>query len=52
MNIADILAIYQKRRSVRKYTGDPVAEADLELILEAGRWAASSNNRQASTCLT
>ncbi|MHB8928051.1 MAG: nitroreductase family protein [Bacillota bacterium] len=30
-----------------KCTGEPIPEADLEIILEAGRWAATSNNRQA-----
>jgi nitroreductase len=35
-----------KRRSVRKYLPDPVAEGDLDRILEAGRMAASWANTQ------
>lgn len=38
-------AIY-KRRSVRKFTEEPVSEEDLNLILEAGRWAPSGENSQ------
>ena len=34
------------RRSIRKYTGEPVAEADLESLLEAGMAAPSASNRK------
>lgn len=33
-------------RAVRRFTGEPVAEADLGRILEAGRWTGSARNRQ------
>lgn len=36
----------KSRRSIRKYTGDPVSDEDLEKILEAGRWAPSGLNNQ------
>jgi nitroreductase len=42
----DALEAIRKRRSVRSYTGDPVPREDLEKIVDAGRWAASGNNRQ------
>ncbi len=35
-----------KRRSVRKYTGDPIPKEDLEKIVDAGRLAASGSNKQ------
>ena len=42
----EALEAIRRRRSVRKYTGDPVAREDLEKIIDAGRLAASGNNRQ------
>ena len=42
----DALEAIRKRRSVRKYTGDPIPREDLETIIDAGRLAASGNNRQ------
>lgn len=36
----------KKRRSIRKYTGDPVSKEDLEKIIDAGRMAPSGNNKQ------
>ena len=36
----------QKRRSVRKFTGDIIPRADLEKIVDAGRLAATGSNRQ------
>ena len=42
----DALEAIRKRRSVRKYSGDPIPQADLEKIVDAGRLAASGNNRQ------
>jgi nitroreductase len=42
----EALEAIQKRRSVRKFTGDIVPRADLEKIVDAGRLAASGSNRQ------
>ena len=33
-------------RVVRNYRPDPIPDADLAAILEAGRWTGSSKNRQ------
>ncbi len=40
------IKIIQDRRSIRDYTDEPVAEIDLDLILEAGRQAPSGENAQ------
>ncbi len=42
----DALEAICKRRSVRKYTGDPIPREDLEKIVDAGRLAASGMNTQ------
>ena len=42
----EALEAIQKRRSVRKFTGDIVPRADLEKIVDAGRLAATGSNRQ------
>jgi len=42
----DALEAIRKRRSVRKYTGELIPREDLERIVDAGRLAASGNNRQ------
>lgn len=42
----DVLEAIRSRRSVRSYRGDPVPEDVLTQVLEAGRWAPSSGNRQ------
>lgn len=42
----DALEAIRRRRSVRKYTSDPIPKADLETIVDAGRLAATGNNRQ------
>ena len=42
----DALEAIRKRRSVRKYTGEPIPREDLETIVDAGRLAATGNNRQ------
>src|SRR5262245_37041411 len=34
------------RRNVRRYTDQPIADADLDRILEAGRRSPSASNRQ------
>ena len=40
------LEAIRKRRSVRKYTGEPIPGEDLEKIVNAGRLAATGSNRQ------
>lgn len=42
----DALKAIRKRRSVRKYTGEPIPREDLETIVDAGRLAATGGNRQ------
>lgn len=42
----DIFEAIETRRSVRSFSGEAVAEADLERILEAGRLAPSGLNNQ------
>jgi nitroreductase len=42
----DALEAIRKRRSVRKYTGDPIPREDLEKIVDAGRLAATGSNQQ------
>lgn len=41
-----IAPMFLARWSPRAFTGEPIAEADLLTMLEAGRWAASSYNSQ------
>lgn len=42
----DALEAIRRRRSIRKFTGDPIPRDDLETIVDAGRLAASGSNRQ------
>lgn len=42
----DALEAIGKRRSIRKYTGEPIPREDLVTIVDAGRLAASGGNRQ------
>ena len=42
----DTIEAIRRRRSVRKYTGDPIPREHLEQIVGAGRLAATGNNRQ------
>ena len=42
----DAFEAIKGRRSIRKYTGAPVAHDDLEAIVDAGRLAASGHNNQ------
>ena len=42
----DILDIIRQRRSIRGYKKDYPSDADVEKILEAGRWAPSGLNNQ------
>jgi nitroreductase len=46
MSAEAILAAIQGRRSIRKYTDEPVADDAVRAILEAGRWAPSGMNNQ------
>ncbi|MEW5721895.1 MAG: nitroreductase family protein [Thermodesulfobacteriota bacterium] len=41
-----VIAAIRTRRSVRKFTGEPVSGEELEAVLEAGRWAPSGMNNQ------
>lgn len=41
-----VLGALAERRSIRKYTSEPVSPEQIEAILEAGRWAPSAVNRQ------
>ena len=45
----DILELIMSRRSIRKFTPEPVSDEDIDRILEAGRWAPSANNSQPCT---
>ena len=42
----DALETIRRRRSVRQYTGAPIPRQDLEVIVDAGRLAATGGNRQ------
>jgi nitroreductase len=42
----DAFEAITKRRSIRKFTGDPIPREDLEKIVDAGRLAATGGNRQ------
>lgn len=44
--MADFFEVVKARRSVRRYTGDPVSDADIQKVLEAGRWAPTGANTQ------
>ena len=41
-----LLNLIKSRRSTRKFTAEPISRANLEVILEAGRWAPSGHNQQ------
>jgi nitroreductase len=41
-----VLRALRRTRQVRRFTDEPVAEADLQAILEVARWTGSSENRQ------
>lgn len=43
----DVLEAIKGRRSIRKYTQEPVSEEQVMQILEAARWAPSRGNSQA-----
>jgi len=42
----DTMEAIRKRRSIRRYRPDAIPKADLETIVDAGRLAATGNNRQ------
>jgi len=42
----DTIEAIHKRRSIRRYKDDAIPKADLETIVDAGRLAATGNNRQ------
>jgi nitroreductase len=42
----EVLEAIKTRRSIRKYTTDPVDDQTLEMVLEAARWAPSWANTQ------
>ncbi|MFW5797779.1 MAG: nitroreductase family protein, partial [Spirochaetota bacterium] len=42
-----LLPEIEKRASIRSFTNDPIADAELERVMEAGRLAPSAKNRQA-----
>ena len=42
----DIFETIRNRRSIRKFTGEPIPREDLEKIVDAGRLAASGSNIQ------
>jgi F420 biosynthesis protein FbiB-like protein len=41
-----LLPLLQSRRSIRRYTRDPIPHETLDALLEAARWAPSAHNRQ------
>jgi nitroreductase len=45
-DLMDTLEAIRARRSVRKYTGERIPRADLEIIIDAGRLAPTGNNKQ------
>lgn len=42
----EVFEAIKGRRSIRKYTKDPIPEDFIVKILDAGRWAPSASNRQ------
>ena len=42
----DTLEAIRKRRSVRSFTGEPIPREDIEMIVDAGRLAATGGNKQ------
>lgn len=46
MNENEILKVIRERRTVLRFLEDPISDEQLEMILEAGRWAPSYANSQ------
>lgn len=44
--MGDILDVISSRKSIRRYTEDPISDEILDKILEAARWAPSGENEQ------
>lgn len=44
--MGDILDVISTRKSIRRYTEDPVPDEMIDKILEAGRWAPTGENHQ------
>lgn len=44
----EVLNCIKKRRSIRKFKKDQISDAELEAVLEAGRYAPSGGNSQSS----
>jgi nitroreductase len=44
----DAIEVIRRRRSVRIFTGDPIPREDLQIIVDAGRLAATGSNLQPS----
>ncbi len=42
----DTIKTIRERRSIRRYHSDAVDDEQLQIILEAGRWAPSASNKQ------
>jgi nitroreductase len=42
----DVMKAIKGRRSIRQFTDKPIEKDDLEMLLEAARWAPSGGNRQ------
>lgn len=42
----DVLQVIKERRSIRKYSDEPISKEQLYQILEAGRWTPSRGNSQ------
>lgn len=46
MNYDSLLELVKNRRSIRKYTNEPVPDEYVEKIIDAARWAPSGANKQ------
>jgi nitroreductase len=44
--MSDVSAAVKRLRAVRSFRDDPLSEADLNVVLEAGRWTGSAKNLQ------
>jgi nitroreductase len=47
INPVDFLKILKERRTIRSFQDKMLSDKEIEMILEAGRWAPSASNRQA-----
>lgn len=46
MDYGELLDLLKSRRSVRRFSQEPLPQEDLEKLIEAARWAPSNHNRQ------